>query len=90
MSIIPAQGRLRQKELGFKASLGYIGDPVSKKAKADLGTSEMPVTHACNPSHSGGRDQEDRSSKPAQVHSSQDPISKKPITKKGLVEWLKV
>jgi hypothetical protein len=35
------------------------------------------VTHACNPSHSGGRDQEDRSSKPAWANSSQDPISKK-------------
>jgi hypothetical protein len=28
--------------------------------------------------------------KPAQANSSQDPILKKPITKKGLVEWLKV
>jgi hypothetical protein len=46
------------------------------------------VAHACNPSYSGGRDQEDRSSKPAQANSSRDPISKKPITKKGLVEWL--
>jgi hypothetical protein len=35
------------------------------------------VTHACNPSYSGGRDQEDHSSKPAQA-------------KIGLVEWLKV
>jgi hypothetical protein len=28
--------------------------------------------------------------RPVQANSSQDPISKKPITKKGLVEWLKV
>jgi hypothetical protein len=41
------------------------------------------VAHACNPSYSGGRDQEDHSSKPAQENSSQDPISKKPSTKKG-------
>jgi hypothetical protein len=34
---------------------------------------------------SGGRDQEDCGSKPAQANSTQDPISKK-----GLVEWLKV
>jgi hypothetical protein len=27
---------------------------------------------------------------PAQANSSQDPISKKPITKKGQVEWFKV
>jgi hypothetical protein len=49
------------------------------------------VEHTCNPSYSGGRDQEDR--KPAQANSSQDPISKKKKKihhKKGLVEWLKV
>jgi hypothetical protein len=38
------------------------------------------VAHTCNPSYSGGRHQEDHGSKPA--NSSQDPISKKPITKK--------
>jgi hypothetical protein len=36
----------------------------------------VPVAHACNPSYSGGRDQEDGSSKPAQVNSSCDPILK--------------
>jgi hypothetical protein len=36
----------------------------------------LSVVHACNPSYSGGRDQEDPSSKP--------------YTKIGLVEWLKV
>jgi hypothetical protein len=35
------------------------------------------VAHTYNPSYSGGRDQEDHSSKPAQANSSQDPISKK-------------
>jgi hypothetical protein len=35
------------------------------------------VTHTCNPSYSGGRDQEDHSSKPAPANSVQDPISKK-------------
>jgi hypothetical protein len=35
------------------------------------------VAHTCNPSYSGGRDQEDRSSKPAQANSSRDPILKK-------------
>jgi hypothetical protein len=39
--------------------------------------------HACNPSYSGGRDQEDHGSKPALPNSLRDPISKKPITKKG-------
>jgi hypothetical protein len=48
------------------------------------------VAHACNLSYSGGRDQEDCGSKPAQENSSKDPVSKKSITKKGLVEYLKV
>jgi hypothetical protein len=48
------------------------------------------VAHSCNPSYSGGKDQEDCSSKPAQANGSQDPISKKTHHKKGLVEWLKV
>jgi hypothetical protein len=48
------------------------------------------VAHACNPCNSGGRDQEDRVSKPAWANSLQGPISKTPITKKGLLEWLKV
>jgi hypothetical protein len=43
----------------------------------------VPVAQACNPSYSGGRDQEDHGLKPAQVNSSQDPISKKNHHKKG-------
>jgi hypothetical protein len=42
----------------------------------------VPVAHTCNPNYSGGRDQEDCSSKPAQENSSQDPISKKTYHKK--------
>jgi hypothetical protein len=38
-----------------------------------------------NLSYSGGRDQEDQGSKPAWANSLWDPISKKPITRKGLV-----
>jgi hypothetical protein len=38
------------------------------------------VAHTCNPSYSGGRDQEDCSLKPAWANSSQDPISKKKKT----------
>jgi hypothetical protein len=49
------------------------------------------VAHTCNPSYSGGRDQEDHGSKPAQANSSQDLISKiNHHKKKRLVEWLKV
>jgi hypothetical protein len=40
------------------------------------------VPHTCNTRYSGGRDQENCSSKPAQANSLQDPISKKPFTKK--------
>jgi hypothetical protein len=43
--------------------------------------SQVLVAHACNPSYPGGRYQEEHSSKSA---------LKKPITQKGLVEWLKV
>jgi hypothetical protein len=38
--------------------------------------------HTCNPSCSGGRDEKDCGSKPAQANSSQDPISKTPFTHK--------
>jgi hypothetical protein len=48
------------------------------------------VAHACNPSYSGGRGQEDRSSKTAQANSSMRPYLKKPFTKIRLMEWLKV
>jgi hypothetical protein len=54
------------------------------------------VAHTCNPSYSGGRDQEDQGSKPARGNSSgKNPIWKNPSQKKkkkkvGLVEWLKV
>jgi hypothetical protein len=48
------------------------------------------VTHTYNPSYLGDRDQEDHSSKPARANSSQGPILKIPITKKRLVEWLKL
>jgi hypothetical protein len=51
------------------------------------------VAYTCNPSYSGGRDQEDCGSKPAQANSSQKCILKKTHHRKqkqGLVEWLKV
>jgi hypothetical protein len=41
------------------------------------------VAHICIPSYSGGREQEDCTSKPAWENSSQDPISKIPNTKQG-------
>jgi hypothetical protein len=44
------------------------------------------VTQACNPNYSGGRNQEDHGSKPAQANSSFDPILKKTHHKRRLVE----
>jgi hypothetical protein len=41
------------------------------------------MVYASNPSYSGGRDQEDHGSKPALANSLQDPLLKKPFTKKG-------
>jgi hypothetical protein len=41
----------------------------------------VPVAHTYNPSYSGGRDQEDCSSKPAPANSSGDPISRKTLHK---------
>jgi hypothetical protein len=45
---------------------------------------QSSVAHACNPSYSGGRDQEDHSSKPAWANRLQDAILKKPITKEKI------
>jgi hypothetical protein len=46
------------------------------------------VAHTCDPSYSGGRDQEDWGSRPVQANSLQDPILKT-LSQKGLVEWVK-
>jgi hypothetical protein len=45
------------------------------------------VSHTSNPSYSGGRDQEDRGSKPARANSLWGPISKKPITHTKKGQW---
>jgi hypothetical protein len=47
------------------------------------------MAHTYNPRYSGGRDQEDCGLKSARAKQFGRSISKKPITKKGLVEWLK-
>jgi hypothetical protein len=67
------------KRIRVKVCLGILQDSISKINKA----SQAPMAHACNPSYSGGRDQEDHGSKPVWANSSQDPILKKPITRKG-------
>jgi hypothetical protein len=47
------------------------------------------VAHACNPSFSGGRDQEDHSSKPSPGKQFRRPYLKNTHHTKGLAEWLK-
>jgi hypothetical protein len=42
---------------------------------------QVLVAHACNPSYTGGRDQEDLGSKPAWANSLRDPIWKTPNQK---------
>jgi hypothetical protein len=79
--VIPALRRLRQGDHDLKASLGSRQRLCLKKNFFFKLRLEV-VAHACNPSYSGGRDQEDHSSKSAQASSSQDPISKKIHKKK--------
>jgi hypothetical protein len=45
--------------------------------------SQVLVAHACNPSYSEGRDQEDQGPKPIQANSSRDPILKIPNQKRA-------
>jgi hypothetical protein len=77
-----------------------ISNPKSRYEK-NLGESKMVSTrpvwpyirlreemaHTCNPSYLRGRDQEDRSSKPAWANSLGHPMSKNPITTNWAVEW---
>jgi hypothetical protein len=51
--------------------------PVQWLSSRKQTTSQALVTHACNPSYSGSRDQEDHHSKPAQANSSMRPYLKK-------------
>jgi hypothetical protein len=56
--------------------------PCHKKEKKCRVRCWASVAHACNPSYSGGRDQEDQGSKSSQANSLRDPILKKPITER--------
>jgi hypothetical protein len=70
----------------FRYSLFLFHDALAKTSNMLLNKSEKvswaPVDHACNPSNSGGRDQEDHSSKPAQANSSTRSYLKKSHHKK--------
>jgi hypothetical protein len=67
---------LKKRITSFPEQPRLHRETVSKREER-LGT----VAHTCNPSYSGGRDQEDHGSKPAWVNSSQDPILKNPSQK---------
>jgi hypothetical protein len=64
--------------------------PLAKQANKQKTLSQALVLHAFNPSYSGGRDQEDHSSKLAGANKFMRLYLKKPSTKIGLVEWLKL
>jgi hypothetical protein len=78
----PKEGRVGTYNRAMGQSLQVESTPSGSFRYKDL----QEVAHASNPSYSGGRDQEDHGLKPSQPNSSQDPILKKPITKKGLME----
>jgi endogenous inhibitor of DNA gyrase (YacG/DUF329 family) len=63
---------------------------MNKTSNKNQETSPALVAHVCNPSYSGGRDQENHGSKPAQANSSVRPYCKKTFTKIELMEWLNV
>jgi hypothetical protein len=61
-----------------------------KRPDRKVNTGQLPMAHTYNPNYSGGRDQEDRNSKPAQVNSSRDPSLEKALHRKWLVKWHKL
>jgi hypothetical protein len=84
MAVFPPNCKVEMwKEFASKEIGIYL--VLKKKKNTEPGT----VVSRPNPSYSGGRDQEDRSSKPAEAKSLSDPILKNP-SQKGSAEWLKV
>jgi hypothetical protein len=64
---------------------GWCPGPGIKRSRTKLGTSDPLVILATQEQMSEGL----RFKASPRANSSQDPISKKPITNKGLEEWLK-
>jgi hypothetical protein len=56
--------------MGKKMTQALYAHMNNKKIKNNNCNGQAPVAQAYNPSYSGGRDQEDHSSKPAQANSS--------------------
>jgi ribosomal protein L44E len=76
---LAALRRQRQEEHEFTASLGYIVRSCLKKKSVG----QALVAHACDPSYSGDRDQEDRGSKPARAHSCETLSQNNPSQKRA-------
>jgi hypothetical protein len=70
------------KEMKYEDTTGNLKILISNNDK-ELKASQATVAHICNPSYSGGRDQEGYGLKPTQANNSQDPILKKPSAKQG-------
>jgi hypothetical protein len=70
-----------QHKINMKYQLCYICICLIKSIRI-----QMLVAHACNPSYSGGTDQEDHGSKPAQAKIPET-LSQKTHQKKEMVEW---
>jgi hypothetical protein len=81
---------IKSFHLSIKNKIGFRTGDLIESLPSKCETELLSGCCAYNPSYSGGRDQEDHSSTPAQANSSQDPVSKELITEKGLVEWLDV
>jgi hypothetical protein len=78
------RGRQREREREIGRKRKERKEKRRKEGGREERRKEKPGAgaHNCNPSHSGGRDQEDCSSKLTWANSSQDPISKKTHHKK--------
>jgi hypothetical protein len=63
--------------------LGFLKEKKKKSRLKNSSLSQVPVAHACNPSNSGGRDEEDCGLKPTWANSLRDPVSKNTQPKKG-------
>jgi hypothetical protein len=77
--------RLKQ-DCEFKVTMDYIVRPCLKKATTTIYINQAPVAHACNPSCSGDKDQEDPWFKASQGKQFARPYVENTLHKKGLVE----
>jgi hypothetical protein len=73
------------KGMEFRVEIGYLHSLWDKhlQTQRESMLSLVPVAHTYNPSYSGGRDQEDHGSQPAQANSWWDPILKNPSQKRA-------